>query len=553
MGIVRPVMRTMGSLTHTVRDMARLQQVATILVRHGLGVLVAGIDLPGIRAPRKFASTPARAAAAIQELGPTFIKFGQILSTRPDVIPQLYIEAFQSLQDEIAPLPFQQIAEQMRSELGDGWQSRFESFDESPLATASIAQVHRATLLNGNEVAVKIQRSGIGPKIRSDLNIMAFLATRAMREFPEFELFDPHGIIDEFEKSILTELDFGQEVRNLRRFMKNFSECPHVRLPTPIEALCTRRILCMEFLDGTKIRLARQQGCDMSRVANHYLDIAYTMLFDHGFFHGDLHPGNVLVMEDETIGVIDCGMVGSLTGDMKDNIAALLFALHRGDTRSITRLFFDIALKEGRVDYQGFERDSVAVVEEHWSGGSFAEVQIGAFLMDLTRRALRHKMRMPPAFTMFFKAVLTTEGLAKALIPEVDPIGAAQPYVNRLLAERWGSDRLRDDGTYGLMMLSVLARRLPITIAQFLDDIDQQRLRFDVSVVGAEQISKAHDRRQNRLILALFSITGAVCGSICLFWEPGWIGQFPVLSGVFYAAALPLFLMSLTMTLRNRG
>ncbi|MFT5679345.1 MAG: ubiquinone biosynthesis protein [Myxococcota bacterium] len=553
MQFVRPVVKTTGTLARTVQNMGRLRQVSVVLARHGLGVLVSGVELPGVKVSRRFESTPDRTVKAIQELGPTFIKLGQVLSTRGDVIPPAYIEALQSLQDGVTPLPFSDIDAQLSRELGEEWRERFARFDEVPLATASIAQVHRARLHDGQEVVLKVQRPGIGPRIRADLGVLRLLAGQAMAEFPEIELFDPQGILEEFQKSILAELDFNAEARNLQRFSKSFAESPEVVFPAPVRELSTERVLCMEFLQGVPIRAARDAGFDMDIVGRRYLDIAYAMLFDHGFFHGDLHPGNVLVLPDGRVGVIDCGMVGRLTGEMKDNIAALIFALDRGDNRTISRLFFDIAIKEKRVDYAAFERDAVAVVERHWSGGSIAEMHIGAYLMDLTRASLRHSVRAPPEFTMFFKAILTTEGLAKALLPEVDPIGAAQPFVQRLLAERWGRERLEDEGSYTMLSMSSLVRRLPITLTQLLDDIDHQRLRIGVMLEQPKSAQDAKDRRQNRMILSMYAITGAICGSICLFWEGSHVYGFPVLSAVFYAVALPLFLLTLAMTLRNRG
>ncbi len=553
MQFVRPVVETTGTQARTVQNMGRLRQVSLILARHGLGVLVSGMELPGVRVSRSFESTPDRTVAAIQELGPTFIKLGQVLSTRGDVIPLAYVEALQSLQDKVSPLPSTDITDQLARELGEDWRERLEHFEEAPLATASIAQVHRARLHDGREVVLKVQRPGIGPRIRADLGVLRLLANRAMAEFPEIELFDPRGILEEFEKSILAELDFNAEARNLHRFRTSFADSPEVVFPEPLRELSTERVLCMEFLQGVPIRDARAAGLEMDLIGRRYLDVAYAMLFDHGFFHGDLHPGNVLVLPGGRIGVIDCGMVGRLTGDMKDNIAALIFALDRGDNRTISRLFFDIAIKEKRVDYAAFERDAVEVVERHWSGGSIAEMHIGAYLMDLTRASMRHSVRAPPEFTMFFKAILTTEGLAKALLPEVDPIAAAQPFVQRLLAERWGRQRLEDEGSYTMLSMSSLARRLPITLTQVLDDIDQQRLKIGVLLEQPRSAQDAHDRRQNRMILSMYAITGAICGSVCLFWEAGYVVGVPVLSVVFYAAALPLFLLTLAMTLRNRG
>lgn len=553
MRIVGPVVRTVGNLTQQVRDAGRLRQVAAVLARHGLGLLVRGLNLPGVADEQSYTGTPARFVAAIEELGPTFIKLGQVMSTRPDVVPAEYVEALQTLQDRVAPLGWPDVEGVLVAELGADWKAHFASVDESPLATASIAQVHRARLPDGRPVVLKVQRPSIAPQIRSDLNILQFLVNRALNEFPEVALFDPKGILAEFERSILAELDFVEEKGNLKRFRRNFEGVPHVRFPAPVEPLCTRRVLVMEELLGTKIRDARAAGFDMSVVGRNAIDGMYTMLFEHGFFHGDLHPGNLMVLEGDVIGVLDCGMVGRLTDDMKDQIAALLFAVHRGDHRTIARLFFDIAIKEGRVDYGAFERDSIEVMERHWSGGSIAEMQIGAFLMDITRGSLRHRVHASPAFTMFFKAILTAEGLAKTVVPEVDPIAAAQPHVDRLLRERWGPERFSEDWSYRAITLSSLARRLPVSVTQLLDDVDQQRLQLNVHDLDARASMRAADRRMNRGMLAAYAISCSLCGTLALGHGAPLLLGLPGLSLLFYLVGGGLFLYTGWQILRNRG
>lgn len=551
MGIVGPVVRTVGSLSHTVRDVGRLRQVAMVLTRHGLGLLVAG--LPGVTAERDYSSTPDRAVSAIQELGPTFIKLGQVLSTRADVIPPAYIEALQTLQDDVTPLPWPDVERVLAEELGADWATRLGQVDRAPLATASIAQVHRATTSDGRSIVLKIQRPGIAPQIRSDLNILQFIVNRAIVEFPDVALFDPRGILSEFERSILAELDFVEEVRHLKRFRRNFADNPEVCFPEPIDALCTRRVLAMSYVQGVKIREARGAGFEMDVVGRRALDIMYTMLFTHGFFHGDLHPGNLLVTEGGVVAVLDCGMVGRLTDDMKDWIAALLFAVFRGDHRTIARLFFDIAIKEGRVDYDAFERDSIEVMEKHWSGGNISEMQIGAFLMDITRGALRHRVRAPPAFTMFFKAILTAEGLAKTVVPEVEPIGAAQPHVDRLMRERWGPERFSEDWAYRAITLSSLLKRLPVSLSQLLDDVDQQRLQVNVNHVEWRAEARAADRRTNRMIIAAFACVSALCGTLAIEHQPTRLFQLPTVSLVFYGVSIMLFFYTGRQMLRHRG
>lgn len=507
MKLVRPFVKTVGSLSVTVRDAKRFREVAVVLAKHGLGVLVAGVDLPGLKVEAEFSGTPQRLVQALQELGPTFIKFGQILSTRSDIVPQEYLKALQQLQDDVTPLEFEPLKQSIDEDLSHSWDTLVASIAQEPLATASIAQVHRARLVDGREVVFKIRRPNIASIIESDLHILRFLLERFLHEFPEMELFDPRGMFLEFERALSAELDFSQEMKNLQRFQKSFYHMEGIRFPEPIEELSSHRILCMEFLQGVQIRKAREKGFDMELIGERYLSLAYTMLFDHGFFHGDLHPGNVLVLPDQSIGVLDCGMVGRLTREMKDQLATLIYALYRGDNKLIAKIFFEISIKKERIDYVAFERDSIQVAEKHWSGGSFAEMDIGAFLMDLTTNALRHKVYAPTAFTMFFKAVLTTEGLAKALLPEVDPLKVAQPYVEKLVKARWQPEHWTDLGTQNALAFSSLFKRMPISISQLLDDLDYQRLRLNVEHIEQKSSQQAAMRRQGLLVLGLLAMS----------------------------------------------
>ena len=559
MRIVRPVVRTVGEVGHRVRDLGRLQEVARVLVRHGLGLLLRGVEIPGLVRPEgdtdkvDFETLPERMVAALQELGPTYVKLGQVLSTRPDILPQRTIDALQVLQDDVHPLPFSVIEERLEKQLGAGWRERFQTFDESPLATASIAQVHRATLLDGSKVVVKVQRPGIERKIKADVNILYTLARQTLVEFPEAQAFDPVGVLAEFERSILSELSFEIEARNMKRVANNFAGLEVVRVPVVHQALSSKTILVMEFLDGVKIRMAREAGHDMQRVGDNLLRVAYDMLFEHGFFHGDLHPGNVLVLPGEVIGLLDFGMVGRLTQEMRNNVISLIFALQRGDYRTIARLCYDIAIKDDRVDFRAVERATVEIVDRHWSGSSVREMQLGPFVVDLAAAASRHGARIPRSYTMFFKALVTAEGLAKAFVQEVDPIAAAEPYVRRFLRERVSEDRFKQDLFYTWMSLSSLLDRLPISLSQLLDDVESQRLMLLVREPEAADRDRAADRRTNRTILAAFAVTCLLGGALVLPVDALWYAGVPVPSLLFWMAGLFQGTVVLAMVFRNRG
>ncbi|NOY24551.1 MAG: AarF/ABC1/UbiB kinase family protein [Oligoflexia bacterium] len=561
MRIVRPLVQTVGDLGHRVRDLNRLQEVARILVRNGLGMLVAGVDIPGFTGwndkssvPRIFQSTPDRVVHAIDQLGPTYVKLGQVLSTRPDLLPADYITALESLQDDIAPLPFSDIQAQLEDQLGAAWREHLAVLDETPLATASIAQVHRASLYDGRQVVLKVQRPGIGKKIEADLHILVFLARRALIEYPEVKAFDPLGVLDEFERSIEAELDFEEEARHMERFRRMFADKTNiVRVPYVVDELSTQRVLCMEYLPGTKMRRAREAGHDMQVVGERYLEVAYDMLFEYGYFHGDLHPGNVVVMEDNVLGLLDFGMVGHLTEDMRANVIQTIYALLRGDYRTVARVFYEVAIKDERVDYRTLERHTIDLMDKYWSGESIKEMRIGPYVLELATRSARVGARVPTSYTMFFKAIVTSEGLAKTLIEEVDPLQAAEPYIRRFMARQLSAERVKDDLIYTGFALSSLSRRLPGSLAQFMDDVEAQRLLLNVADPDAELNRASADRRVNRGLATALSIAAFFCGTLSLFASPFHPWGVPIITIVFYLAGIAIGAVALLMVARNRG
>jgi ubiquinone biosynthesis protein len=530
-----------------------MNEVAKILAKHGFGLLVSNIDIPGFpkTSTKAINSTPTRACAALQELGPTFIKLGQILSTRPDILPEEYISALQSLQDSTSPVAPEKINSVLSAELGVDWRNLFKSFDDTPLATASIAQVHRATLKDGSEVVLKIQRPKISRIIEADLSILEFLTNRLLNEYPEAEYFDPKGVIVEFNKAIHSEIDFTTEAKNIVQFSKNFEDDPNVIIPDVVSELSSSKVLCMTFLDGVSIRMARQSGADMEIVGRNYMQMAYKMIFEHSFFHGDLHPGNVLVLEGNKLGLLDFGMTGRLTREMRDNIVSLMFALERGDFRTVARVFYDIAIKETRVDYSKFEADSIELIQKNWSGSSIQEIQIGLFLTDLAQGAMKHKVKPPAGYTMLFKALITTEGLAKTLLPEIDPIHAARPYVTKLVADKYSPQRIREDLFYHAVTLSAFIRRLPTTASQLMDDLDNQRLKLNYNVIEDPSTKASLDRRNAALVTAILSIGGAMCGVATHTTETPLLFGHPMMPTVFFVVASVCGAISLYLALSH--
>ncbi len=518
MPLVRTAARTALGAREVVKDLRRLQEIVQVLARHGLGWIVASVEVPGIGLLRNLVPdesrstpTPERVAAVIRDLGPTFVKLGQMLSTRSDVIPAEYAAALVPLQDDVGPIPWEEVEAQVRAALGKSPDEAYARFDRTPLATASIAQVHRAALASGQEVAVKIQRQGVRQKIETDLSILQFLARRVERQLPEVALLDAPGVLREIGRSIAEETDFRIEADHLDRFRKNLARQPDVIVPEVFRSHSTDTVLTLGFLDGVKIRDAREKGHDLHKVGQTLMRADFQMLLEDGFFHGDLHPGNVLVLPGDQVGLLDFGMVGRLTEEMRENLVALLFAVQRRDWRTVARIYFELAIKPENVDYGAFERDVQELFERQLVGRSIADLQIEDFVRRLGQGALRHRVRLTPAYTMLFKALITAEGLAKQLLPEVDPLQEMIPYVERMAKELYSPERLQKELFFQLVSLRYTARRVPVVIGQVVSDLQEGKLRLRVAAEEAPGERRVIDRRVNRAVAAVLA-SGLVVG-----------------------------------------
>lgn len=554
MSIVRTAARTALGARQVVKDLGRLQQIAQVLARHGLGWLVARIEVPGIgllrkgeAAERRQTPTAEQMAQALRELGPTFVKLGQMLSTRSDIIPADWAEAFQSLQDDVGPIAFEEVEAQIRCSLGAGPDELFARFDREPIATASIAQVHRARLRTGEEVAVKVQRPNVRRLIFTDLSLLHFIVRQAEAQIPELQLADLPGIVEQLRKAILEETDFRVEADHLERFAENFAGNDAIVIPAVFREYSSEQVLTMEFVEGVKIARAREMGFDMREVGVRYLQAAFQMLLEDGCFHGDLHPGNVLVLPGNRLGLLDFGLVGRLTEEMRENLVTLFYAIQRRDYRTIARVYWEIAIRNDRVDYRHWEADVQEMMERQVVGRSMAQLQIEDFVREITELAFKHRVRMTPAYTVFFKALITTQGLARQLIPEVDPIEEMMPYVQRMTRELYSRERLREELFYQLTSLRYTLRRLPVVVGQAVSDLQEGKLRLKVQADEAPEARLRRERQTNRIALAILFLGLAIASSLALS-APG-----PLLLGLPAPATVGYLLAALVLGVTLRG
>lgn len=559
MSLIRSIVSSSRALVSGAKDAARFRQIASVFIKHGFGWAFAHLaqrreleldvdENTSKEIPLDHRDTGQRLVRALTDLGPTWIKFGQILSTRPDLLPSAITEELANLQDNVRVENFAEMDTQLRNNLGDDYAQHFATLDKEPLASASIGQVHRATLKSGEEVVLKIQRPDISGKISSDLNILHTFAGYAEEAFVEAQAMDIRGIVQDFAKSMSQELDYRAELSNLQRFRRNFEDRPDIYFPKVYPELSTEEVLCMEFISGTKLTTLIEQGGDTDPLIELYFDAAYQMLFVDGFFHGDLHPGNVLVLENNHLALIDCGMVGRLVPTRKEKVIDILWAVLNEDLESLARTFYSLAIPQGPVEYDAFERDAVAIAERYIGGVPLAQVHIGELFGDLVAAATKHKVRMPTDFTMMFKAIATTEGLARTLAPHVDPIELARPYVTKMISERYNPERLQHMLLSDAQMLSRTLRALPRSLPFFLDSLRQGRLSLGISDHTTQQLIEHTQQLQNRWIRTALAIGALITGAMVLPYPAlGQIAGLSYLSLGFWSVAALLIVTVLLL------
>lgn len=541
MSTVRAVYTHLKAARTAIKDFARFERIVSVLVRQGFGHVVEAWDLQDkfilkLLVERRPVGLEKRTiherlSQALQDLGPTFVKLGQILSTRPDLIPQALCVEFARLQDQVSPITYEEARAVIDESLGRSGlklDDVFDDFSEKPLASASIAQVHTARLKTGEEVVVKVQRPGIRTTIESDLNILYFVAKQLDETVPEAKAFDPVAITHEFEKAIIKELDFNFEANNLDRFDRNFSSWPSIHIPRVYRDLSSDRVLVMERLRGVKITQAEESGHDGDRAARELVRALFKMAFEDGFFHGDLHPGNIFILPDGRLGLIDFGLVGRMSPAMKDAMAELLLAVVTHDYEGVARALYGISVRTGKIQYAQWEADCVELCEKYFVSRTLAEIDFGALLRDLVEGAIRHDVRVPPDYTMFFKAIMTVEGIGKTLSPNLDLVSECRPYVEQLVAQRYSPERVMKSAADALTAFGRLGRIFPVKAGEFLQQIEDGRIAVSVEQKGIERLEEARDRRLNRGVLAAVACTLLLVGTLCrqdarltLFGAPG--------------------------------
>jgi ubiquinone biosynthesis protein len=500
----------------TIRHLRRYQEIAQVLIRHGLGELVDLLELqPYLALPRRLVrqwreeapplGAPQRLRLALQELGPTFIKLGQVLSTRPDLIPPAYITELTKLQDTVPPEPWDPIREQIETELGASTVELFAGIEHEPVAAASLAQVHPATLHDGSDVVVKVQRPGIEETIEVDLEILQDVARLLEGRIPLARLYDLPQTARGFATTLRMELDFYREGHNADRFRENFADDPYLCVPQIYWDFTTRRVLVMERIRGIKIDnidALDEAGYDRHRIAVHAARMVVKEVLEDGFFHADPHPGNFIIMPGEVIGAMDFGMVGHLSYGMRTDLTRLYIAAIQMDEQGIVDQLIRMGAIVGETDRIALEQDLSRLLGKYY-GLPLKAIRAQDVMQDVTPIAFRHHLRLPSQLWLLGKTLAMLEGVGLKLDPDFDFIAFSKPFIRRFLfrialPRNLGPALIKTAGDW-----SDLLSLLPRVGTQLLTRAERGEFEMTLEHKGLDRALTRLDRSANRISLSL--------------------------------------------------
>jgi ubiquinone biosynthesis protein len=525
------------------RSLGRISEIAQVAVRHGFGYFFQrnrlGDLLPGDGQPSVDQLPSERGRhlrEMLDELGPTFVKFGQLLSMRPDVLPPDIIAELRGLQDDVSPFPYEQAAEVITAELGQPIERLFLDFDPVPMAAASIGQVHRATLPNGRDVAVKVQRPGAQRQVEADLNLMYQAARLARERVRALDFIDAEALVDEFARSIRQELDYRLEARNAETFRKNFAGHPHVQIPRVYWTYTRPRVLTLEHLDGTQLADVEVLGWtpeQRRRLAEVLAEAWMTMIFRHGFFHGDPHPANVLVFTPERIGLVDFGQAGRLTEEDVSKATGLFIDIANENIEALPKRLAELGVRYPKEREEEFTAELRDFFYRYY-GASLAEIDPQQVIREVFAVIYRMNLRLPTRFVLLDKAIATLGSVGIELSPDFNVFEVAKPYARSLLLGRYTPARIASRARRESINLVRIAGELPYQVHDILEEVRDGQIEVGFVHKGLDEFMHKIDIAFNRLVVALIVASGLIGSSLLgIFAEEG-----PQIFGLHFLAVL---------------
>ena len=507
------------------RSLSRLSEIAQVMVRHGFGYFFEAHKLTDLIPGRPRAQSVESVASArgqhlrevLEELGPTFVKFGQLLSTRPDVVPQDIISELRALQDDVRPFPFEQAERVIEEDLGNSLERLFLDFAPQPVAAASIGQVHRATLPNGRPVAVKVQRPGAARQIEADLNLLYQAARLVKERVRALDFIDTRLLVDEFARQIRQELDYRLEGRNAEAFHRNFAGDPHVQVPRVFWSYTRARVLALEWLEGTQ--LADVDSLSLSMEERR--DLAYlmtetwmTMIFRHGMFHADPHPANILVLEEAgTIGLVDFGSAGKLSDDDMTKLTRLFIDAANENVDLLPRRLAELGVRYPREREQEFHAELREIYYRYY-GASLAEIDPIQVIREAFQLIYSLNLQLPTRYLLLDRSIATLGAVGVELYPDFNVFEVARPYARSLMLERFTPERMARRARRDVVRYAQIAREAPYQFHDFMEQIRDGQLEVGFVHKGLDDFLEHMQRVANRLVIALIVVGGLIGSSL---------------------------------------
>ncbi|WP_437205173.1 ABC1 kinase family protein [Planctomicrobium sp. SH664] len=531
-----------------LKNLNRGREIATVLLNYGFGDLLERLGLrPYLDWGRRLISrkqrvvtreltTSQRIRLALEDLGPTFVKFGQVLSTRPDLIPRELIQELMLLQERVPPFPSDQARATLEEEFAKPVEQLFKSFDDAPVAAGSLGQVHTAVGHDGRRLAIKIRRPDVVSSVERDLALMLELAQLMEKHIPEMRPFDPVGLVNHFARTIRREMNFRREARTMQEFAKHFENSPLLYVPRVDPDLLSEAVVVMEFVDGTKVddpaRL-REWGLDPRQIALNGANIFLRQAFEMGVFHGDPHPGNIRVRRDGSIALLDYGMVGFLDDLKREQLLELVVAIARADVDSAVDVVLTLGRPTTPVDRTLLQADVRDFMEAYY-GVPLEHLNVGPMLQDFIGILSNHGLRCPGDLMVLVRAIVTLEGVGRQLDPHFNLATVLSPFVEKLIRQRYEPKRIAERAFADLRTLFKAAHDLPLHLGRTLQKVSQDDLKVKLEHRGLDKLIQEFDRSSNRIVIGM--VTSALVVATAL------IIRSATTQSMWFA--LPIFLLS---------
>jgi len=528
------ILKVGSNIQQTFKNVARLRTIVNVMLRYGFAEILQRIDIGRFvpftdKAKResKRAQTSMtmaeRARLCFEELGTTFIKLGQLLSIRPDLVPEEFAKEFKKLQDSAAPISTDKIKKVIKEEFGQSVDDLFMDFEEEPLASASIAQVHGALLPDGTEIVLKVQRPGLQEQVETDFSILTQLAQMIEKYIPESKVFNPTGIVKEFARNLKNELNFSIEANNIKRIASQFENDETVVIPKVYSNLSTKRVLTMERLRGIPLHdkgALLREGVDLHEMCHLGAQLFYRMVFINGLFHSDPHEGNMFAIDKTKIGLIDFGSVGRLSQRTRDGLANIFLALASEDYETVVNEYLDMGTIVGKVDVTGFTRDCREIIEPNF-GLPLKDVNVGKIVTDLAVAASHNNIRMSQDLMLLSRALLTIDGVGRHLDPEFDLFSEMGAFVRELIKNRYSPQRITKDLLWMLQDISSFIKVLPRQMKQLLSRLTNDEFSMRVEIADLEKVMAESTRSRQLLAGIILVCTIYFCSTFLIASSKG--------------------------------